>query len=83
MPAGFFRSKMITTENTVKKKLKMEIASKRIEVNHETGSCEFRNTVIMNKKRGHDVPESKNKKSEMNKSQKSAILSFGEEIVCC
>ena len=78
MSAGFFPSKMITTENIVKKKPKVKIASKRIEANPEARSCVFLKTEIMNNKRGRDVLESKNKKSETNKSQKSVIPSSSE-----
>ena len=78
MTAGFFPSKMITTENIVKKKPKFKIASKRIELNPMARSCEFLKTQIMNNKRGRDVPESKNKKFETNKSQKSEIPSSDE-----
>ncbi|GFS29803.1 hypothetical protein Acr_00g0008560 [Actinidia rufa] len=58
MSAGFFPSKMITTENIVKKKPKVKIASKRIEANSEAGSCVFLKTEIMNNKRGRDVLDS-------------------------
>ncbi|PSS12052.1 Transcription factor like [Actinidia chinensis var. chinensis] len=51
MSAGFFPSKMITTENIVKKKPKVKIASKRIEANPEARSCVFLKTEIMNNKR--------------------------------
>ncbi|GFS34526.1 hypothetical protein Acr_00g0034450 [Actinidia rufa] len=78
MSAGFFPSKMITTENIVEKKPKVKIASKCIEANPEAGSCVFLKTEIMNNKRGREVLESKNKKSETNKSQKSVIPSSGK-----
>ncbi|GFZ00593.1 bromodomain and extraterminal domain protein 10 [Actinidia rufa] len=69
---------IITTENIVKKKPKVKITSKCIEANPETGSRVFLKTEIMNNKRGRDVLESKNKKSETNKQQKSAIPSSGK-----
>ncbi|XP_057488646.1 transcription factor GTE3, chloroplastic-like [Actinidia eriantha] len=44
----------------------------------KAGSSVFLNTEILNNKRGCDVLESKNKKSETNKSQKSMIPSSSE-----
>ncbi|KAA8519580.1 hypothetical protein F0562_013796 [Nyssa sinensis] len=62
------------TENTVKRKLKIKIASKQIEVEPGTQSCEFGRQLFLNDACDHNISMTENR-SGMNKSQKFVLHS--------
>uniref|UniRef100_A0A5B7AEL2 Putative transcription factor GTE9 isoform X1 n=1 Tax=Davidia involucrata TaxID=16924 RepID=A0A5B7AEL2_DAVIN len=68
---------MITTENTVKRKLKIKFASKQIEVEPGAQSCEFGQRLFLNDECDHNISVTESK-TGMNKSKKFVLCSSNE-----